>query len=157
MITWRFYCESLNSNWPTCYGISIVLLWASQHCVSFTIWAIKNQRMSLIPSRWQIRDLAGGEHQSIIWHHFYRKLHETEKIGPREASLVFLWNIKIVSKGRSRILPKGRILPKWVCLAIVLYFLPKTAWKLKNLNPKGRTSFVDPLNPPMVNCYKWWN
>ena len=50
--------------------------------------------------------------------------------------------------GGSRIFPRGvRQLPK---LLLFFKFLPKTAWKWKNLDPQGgRASLAPPLDPPM--------
>ena len=53
-----------------------------------------------------------------------------------------------VSSGGSSIFPRGvRQLPK-----VLLFFkyLPKTAWKWKNLDPGG-ASLAPPLDPPMVS------
>ena len=54
-----------------------------------------------------------------------------------------------INSGGSRIFPRGvRQLPK---LLLFFKFLPKTAWKWKNLDPQGGASLAPPLDPPMIN------
>ena len=70
----------------------------------------------------------------------------------------WLWNSQrttgkvSLSNGGSRIFPMGvRQLPNWDYFTI--FFLPKTAWKWKNLDPGGgwRASLAPPLDPPMLS------
>ena len=59
--------------------------------------------------------------------------------------------------GGSRIFPRGgRQLPK---VLLFFNFLPKTAWKWKNLDPRGgaRVPGAPPLDPPMNMMFVIWN
>ena len=83
--------------------------------------------------------VADGEYANYHWKRkrvvsWFLKLYFTRHI------FIFQWRIQDFPQG-------GRQLPK---LLLSFTFLPKTAWKWKNLDPQGgRASLAPPLDPPM--------
>ena len=75
---------------------------------------------------------------------------------PQTPVVASCWNafLLLLYSNGSRIFLRGVPTPK---VGVLTYFLPKTAWKWTNLDPRGCVSGAIPLDPPLLLVTLYFN